>query len=100
MSDEKASPGPWYWTSDLQELRATNPDKGKGYPPETDFPVLNTTDEGWIPSKADATLIADAPAMLELLRALESVVPSTSQSADQCLCCRLKELLDKHGRKP
>jgi hypothetical protein len=62
-------------------------------------------------SDADAALIADAPTMLELLRETAQIdlacycvaateVGGLARPALVCWPCRVRALLDKHGRKP
>jgi len=92
MSDEKQSPGPW----DTLEN------------PGGQCPVAVYSRDGVLVAKVrrrvDAALIADAPAMLELLREAEVFVRDAAKiiggnAADGYLK-RLGDLLDKHGMKP
>jgi len=114
---DKPSPGPWWWNDDRTVLSATNPEHGKGYPPQRHFLVLAVAEDyGGRPDPADAALIADAPAMLELLRRVATRIPDVEGTmVDRCaICghdpewpknepthrpgCELAALLDKHGR--
>jgi len=109
MSDEKPSPGPWRWEKDGPELSLLS---------ATGEPVLEADrDLVWMPgyekptdvvlSSADAALIADAPAMLGLLRRREW--GPDAGFCEECgmhgapglkhdSSCAWGAILDKHGR--
>jgi hypothetical protein len=111
MSDENPSPGPWRWKPP-SESSFSDPAGLKDAHGADILGCSNDAEYIYAHSDADAALIADAPAMLELLRDLEDAGLDRGPACPQCLSpegekhgeeelgrpCRLGALLDKHGR--
>lgn len=94
---EKPSPGPWRWNDDRTVLRSPREDGRPGPGPI----VLSMPDDySQPPDPADAALIADAPAMLELARdqVMADCAGIGGAACGKCWGCRRRTLLEKHGR--
>jgi len=109
-SDEKPRPsrGPWLWVKLDENSRVLRHSGGDDpyysavFHPDIDGMGIHISD-------ADAALIADAPAMLELLRETAQIdlacycvaateVGGLARPALVCWPCRVRTLLKKHGR--
>src|SRR5678815_3294372 len=106
MSDEKPTPGPWV-ACGAKEGRCQC---GVIWSVPRDMPVATVhgksseEGEGDTPEDervANMALIADAPAMLDLLRemvVMDSCADGLTAHCGACWFCRTRALLDKYGR--
>jgi hypothetical protein len=99
MSDETASPGPWRWIKVDDDSRVLR-HSGSDDPYYSAVFHLNIDGMGINISDADAALIADAPAMLELLQRVQWAIEDSDGAPPfgPALLGDIRALLDKHGR--
>jgi len=97
MSDEKPSPGPWQWKPP-SESRFVDPAGLKDARGADILGCSNDAEYIYAHSNADAALIADAPAMLDMLRRADVAVSGALKATD--FYDEWSALLDKHGRMP
>ena len=101
MSDEKASPGPWQWKTDLGFAeRATLVDRDGNQVCDFGGGLKWEESAGTPPEPADTALIADAPAMLELLQRVQWAIEDSDGTPPfgPTLLGDISAMLDKHGR--
>lgn len=91
------SPGPWIWTRNGRLVDAT----GK---PMVGWCLREPVDESYVvtPADPDRRLIAEAPAMLELLKTVASWGTDcrTSPACGKCFHCQLRATLRRIEGEP